>query len=54
VLFTKAYGRVLAPGLALLDPALPEEVALRSPLSVAWRTLNRALEDFAAKSLVAA
>lgn len=23
VLFTKAYGRVLAPGLAVLDPALP-------------------------------
>lgn len=54
VLFTKAYGRVLAPGLALFDPALPEEVTYRSPLAVAWRTLNRALEDFAARSLVAA
>lgn len=54
VLFTKAYGRVLAPGLALFDPALPDEVARRSPLSLAWRALNRALEDFAEKSLVAA
>jgi hypothetical protein len=54
VLFTKTYGRVLAPGLALFDPALPEEVSCRSPLAIAWRTLNRALEDFTAKSLVAA
>jgi hypothetical protein len=54
VLFTKTYGRVLAPGLALLDPALPDDIASRSPLAVAWRTLNRALEDFAERSLVAA
>src|SRR5713101_7323099 len=27
VLFTKAHGRVLAPGLALLDPTLPSDVA---------------------------
>ena len=54
VLFTKAYGRVLAPGLALLDPALPDEITCRSTLAVAWRGLNRALEDFVAKSLVAA
>ena len=54
VLFTKTYGRVLAPGLALLDPALPDEIASRSPLAVAWRTLNRALEDFTEGSLVAA
>ena len=49
VLFTKAYGRVLAPGLALFDPALPDEVARRNPLSVAWRALSRALEDFTEK-----
>jgi len=54
VLFTKTYGRVLAPGLALLDPALPEEIASRSPLATAWRRLNRALEAFAERSLVAA
>lgn len=54
VLFTKTYGRVLAPGLALFDPALPVDVAGRSRLAVAWRTLNRALEDFTAKRLVAA
>jgi hypothetical protein len=26
VLFTKAYARVLAPGLCVLDPRLPEDV----------------------------
>lgn len=54
VLFTKAYGRVLAPGLALLNPALPEEIARRSPLVAAWRSLDRALDDFVERSLVAA
>jgi hypothetical protein len=54
VLFTKTYGRVLAPGLALLDPALPDEIRCRSPLAAAWRTLNRALDDYADRSLVAA
>jgi hypothetical protein len=54
VLFTKTYGRVLAPGLALLDPALPDDVVARSQLATAWRTLDRALEDFTNKSLVAA
>ena len=54
VLFTKTYGRVLAPGLALLDPALPDAIASRSTLAVAWRALNRALEDFAEGSLLAA
>ena len=32
VLFTKTYGRVLAPGLVQLDPSLPAELAARSPL----------------------
>jgi DNA-binding PadR family transcriptional regulator len=54
VLFTKAYGRVLAPGLALLDPALPEGAGRRSPLAKAWRNLGRAFDDFAERSLIAA
>ncbi len=37
MLFTKTYGRVLTPGLALFDPILPQEVPRRSPLAVAWR-----------------
>jgi len=54
VLFTKTYRRVLAPGLAVLDPALPEDVSLRSPLATAWRKLDRALDDFTERTLVAA
>lgn len=53
VLFTKAYGRVLA-GLALLDPAMPVDIAQRSPLALAWRRLDRALDDFIATQLLAA
>jgi predicted MarR family transcription regulator len=54
VLFAKAYGRVLAPGLALADPALPDDVTRRSPLAMAWRALDHALDDFTRRSLVAA
>ena len=54
VLFTKAYGRVLAPGLATLDPRLPDELATRSPLATAWRHLNRSLDQFITDALTAA
>ena len=39
VLFTKTYGRVLAPGLVQLDPHLPADLVARSPLATAWRHL---------------
>jgi hypothetical protein len=54
VLFTKTYGRVLTSGLSVLDPKLPEEVAARSPLATAWRCLERTLDDFIEKGMVAA
>ncbi len=54
VLFTKAHGRVLAPGLAWLDPRLPPDVAKRSPLAVAWRQLDKALDQFVGEQMVAA
>jgi hypothetical protein len=54
VLFTKAYGRVLGPGLSELDPRLPPELAKRSPLATAWRQLNRALDEFIDDGLAAA
>ena len=54
VLFTKAYGRVLAPGLSDLDPRLPEDVVARSDLSLAWRSFARALDDFIQANLIAA
>jgi hypothetical protein len=54
VLFTKTYGRVLAPGLGVLDPRLPDVVTRRSPLAVAWRRFESALDDFIGDNLVAA
>lgn len=45
VLFTKTYGRVLTPGLTVLDPKVPEDVAVRNPLAVAWRRMEHTLED---------
>ncbi len=54
MLFTKAHGRVLAPGLAWLDPGLPHDIAKRSPLAVAWRQLDKALDGFIADQMVAA
>jgi hypothetical protein len=54
VLFTKAYGRVLSPGLAALDPRLPPGLAKRSPLALAWRNLNSALDGFIDHGLAAA
>lgn len=54
VLFTKTYGRVLTPGIALLDPALPEHLAKRSPLAVDWRRFNTTLEEFMTQEMIAA
>jgi hypothetical protein len=54
VMFTKAHGRVLAPGLTALDPALPPDIAKRHPLATAWRTLNRELDHFITHGLATA
>ena len=54
VLFTKTYGRVLAPGLSALDLRLPEDVTSRSPLNTAWRTFERVLDDYIQAQLIAA
>jgi hypothetical protein len=54
VLFTKTYGRVLAPGLSALDPRLPEEVGARSPLTRAWGSFERSLDDYIQAQLIAA
>jgi len=53
VLFVKAYGRVLTPGLAALDVNLAEGVAKRIPLACAWRKLERALDEFFETNLLA-
>ena len=54
VLFTKTYGRILAPGLSALDPYLPEEVTAGSSLSTAWHCFEKALDDFMQAEMVAA
>ena len=54
VLFTKAHGRVLAPGLTALNPTLPPDLAKRHPLATAWRTLDRELDRFITNGLAAA
>ena len=54
VLFTKAHARVLTPGLAWLDLALPEEIAQRSPLAQTWRQLDNTLNDFITHQMIAA
>jgi hypothetical protein len=54
VLFTKTYGRVLAPGLASLDPQLPADLARRSPLAIAWKDLTTELDRFIDHGLAAA
>jgi hypothetical protein len=54
VLFTKTYGRVLAPGLGMLDPRLPDALKSRSPLAVTWHRFESALDDFIDGHLVAA
>ena len=50
----KTYGRVLAPGLILLDPKLPDHLKRRNPLATAWRQLDGALDDFTNRQLPAA
>jgi hypothetical protein len=53
-LFTKAYGRILSPGLALLDPQLPAGLATRSPLALAWKNLTVTLDNFIEHGLASA
>jgi len=54
VLFTKAYGRVLAPGLSALDLQLPANLIERSELSRSWRCFDRALGNFIQEQMLAA
>jgi hypothetical protein len=44
VFFTKTYTRILNPSLSELDPALPHEIAQRTPIARAWRAFEQALD----------
>ena len=54
VFFTKTYTRIVNPSLAELDPALPTEIAARSPLASSWRAFERAIEDKIKQAAIAA
>ncbi len=54
VFFTKTYTRILNPSLAELDPALPTEIAARSPLATSWRAFERAIETKIRQAAIAA
>jgi hypothetical protein len=54
VLFVKAHGRMLGPALARVDVALPDEISARSPLAIAWRHLDHAIDDFMDRQQIAA
>ena len=54
MLFTEAYGRILGPGLAALNPGLPDELASRIPLAAAWRNLGREFGRFIGDGLAPA
>jgi hypothetical protein len=54
VFFTKTYTRILNPSLAELDPALPSQIAARSPLASSWRAFERAIADKIKQAAIAA
>lgn len=54
VFFAKTYARILTPALAELDPALPPQIASRSPLAHSWRRFEHALDTRIADAALAA
>jgi len=54
VFFTKTYTRIVNPSLAELAPALPPEIAWRTPLATAWRAFEHALDDKIQTAAIAA
>jgi hypothetical protein len=54
VFFTKTYTRIVNPSLAELDPALPPDIAKRSPLATAYRAYERAIDHIIKQAAIAA
>ena len=54
VFLTKTYTRIVNPSLADLDPALPPDVADRTPLAKTWRAFERAIDDRIKQAAIAA
>ena len=54
VFLTKTYTRIVNPSVAELDPALPADVAQRTPLAHAYRAFERAIDDRINQAAIAA
>ena len=54
VFFSKTSTRIVNPALAQLDPALPTEIANRSPLASSWGAFERAIENIITQAAIAA
>jgi hypothetical protein len=54
VFFSKTYTRIVNPSLAELDPALPSEIAARSPLASSWQAFEGAIENTIRQAAIAA
>jgi hypothetical protein len=54
VFLTKTYTRIVNPSLAELDPALPADIAQRTPLAHAYRAFERAIDDRIKQAAIAA
>jgi hypothetical protein len=54
VFLTKTYTRILNPSLTELEPALPDEIANRSPIARAWRAFEQALDARIADAAITA
>ncbi len=54
VFLTKTYTRIVNPSLAELDPALPPDIAERTPLAKTWRAFERAVDDRIKEAAIAA
>jgi len=54
VFLSKTYTRIVNPSLAELDPALPSDIAERTPLAKTWRAFERAIDDRIKEAAIAA
>jgi hypothetical protein len=54
VFLTKTYTRIVNPSLAELDPALPDDIADRTPLAKTWRAFERAIDNRIKEAAIAA
>jgi Mn-dependent DtxR family transcriptional regulator len=54
VFFTKTHVRILNPGLAHLDPQLPQKIAKQSEIACTWRAFEHAIDRLIQQAAIAA